>query len=213
MTTLQQRRPKVLPNTSPGDEPDWPAYWVVLLPALQMGAQLILFPLVLMGFQPSITTLLFSLILANVLTVGIAWNYLCRRLGKTPRSLGLRLPARTIELVLLPLLGAAAAILGYFLAEVLYSLFSGGRAPPPQRSVELIGAVQGAGLRVLAATAIGIVAPIAEEIVFRGVVFRALRWRWSRLPALLVSAILFSLAHLDLHHALHLLAVGIVLAC
>lgn len=40
----------------------------------------------------------------------------------------------------------------------------------------------------------GIIAPVAEEIVFRGVLFGYLR-RWGALPAILISTAVFSLAH------------------
>ncbi len=41
-----------------------------------------------------------------------------------------------------------------------------------------------------------ITAPIAEEIVFRGLVFRRLREQWGTMSALLISSALFALIHL-----------------
>ncbi len=49
--------------------------------------------------------------------------------------------------------------------------------------------------QVLIALAAVVAAPLGEEILFRGYVFNALRERWGALLALLVSALLFSLAH------------------
>jgi membrane protease YdiL (CAAX protease family) len=84
--------------------------------------------------------------------------------------------------------------------------------PPPQRSVQVLGGVQSLGLKILAVAAVGLAAPVAEEILFRGVVFRGLRWRMTGTSAYVLSAIFFSLAHLDPDHFLHLFGIGLVLA-
>jgi len=48
----------------------------------------------------------------------------------------------------------------------------------------------------LALIGVGVVAPIAEEVFFRGFVFAGLRQRFRLVPALAVSAALFAVAHL-----------------
>ena len=74
------------------------------------------------------------------------------------------------------------------------------------------------GAPILATFAIAVVAPIVEETLFRGVIFGALRRRWSLWPALLVSALIFAGAHaLSLGGAVmimvpELFAMGCVLA-
>lgn len=45
-----------------------------------------------------------------------------------------------------------------------------------------------------------IVAPITEELLFRGWIYTALRFSWGFWPALLISSILFALAHYDATH-------------
>ena len=59
---------------------------------------------------------------------------------------------------------------------------------------------------------IGILVPIAEELLFRGVLYTWLRQRLSILPCTLISATLFALAHGNRQMAIQIFVVGIVLA-
>jgi hypothetical protein len=45
--------------------------------------------------------------------------------------------------------------------------------------------------------AAGVVAPLAEELLFRGIVFRQIRQRLGFAPALLTSSLLFAVMHGD----------------
>lgn len=44
---------------------------------------------------------------------------------------------------------------------------------------------------------VAIVAPIFEEILYRGLLWGALDWRWGRWVALLVTTVVFAVAHLE----------------
>ncbi|MEW6437742.1 MAG: CPBP family intramembrane glutamic endopeptidase [Pseudomonadota bacterium] len=59
-----------------------------------------------------------------------------------------------------------------------------------------------------------IMAPVAEETYFRGWIFTSLRQSWGRWPAIVVSALLFGLAHYESTHlyALAVFPLGLVLA-
>lgn len=57
-----------------------------------------------------------------------------------------------------------------------------------------------------------VVVPVAEEIFFRGLVFRGLRARWGALTAALASAVFFGAVHLELVHFLPIFVLGVVLA-
>lgn len=59
---------------------------------------------------------------------------------------------------------------------------------------------------------VGLLAPLAEEVVFRGAVLRALL-RWNRGPwvAIVISALLFSAAHLNPAQLPHTFLVGLLL--
>lgn len=56
------------------------------------------------------------------------------------------------------------------------------------------------------------VAPVIEEIVFRGIVLTSLRERWGDTPAILVSSFVFAALHLNLFSFLPIFAVGVVLS-
>ncbi len=65
-------------------------------------------------------------------------------------------------------------------------------------------------LGLLALTAI-VVAPLFEELLFRGVLLPVIGRTWGPLPAVVTSALVFALAHLSFSEALPLLALGLVL--
>lgn len=59
---------------------------------------------------------------------------------------------------------------------------------------------------------VAVVAPICEEVVFRGLLWGALEQRWGRVTAAIVSTLVFALAHLELQRAPLLLVVAIPIA-
>ena len=80
--------------------------------------------------------------------------------------------------------------------------------PPAQLSVPS-DQVSAIALFALAA----IVAPITEELLFRGWIYTALRFRWGLWPALLTSSALFAFAHYEGTHlyALAVFPIGLAL--
>lgn len=75
----------------------------------------------------------------------------------------------------------------------------------------------GAGWLLLAVVAVGIAAPLGEEMFFRGFVFTVLRRRfaerrWGAAVALVVSAVLFTLPHTYALGLLPVFAIGLLLA-
>jgi uncharacterized protein len=54
-----------------------------------------------------------------------------------------------------------------------------------------------------------LVAPVCEEIIFRGLLWGALDWRWGRWTALAVTTVVFALAHLELTRAPLLIVIAI----
>jgi len=57
-----------------------------------------------------------------------------------------------------------------------------------------------------------VVVPVAEEIFFRGFVYRGLRARWGVLTAALASAAFFGVVHLEVMHFLPIFVLGVVVA-
>jgi membrane protease YdiL (CAAX protease family) len=190
----------------PPGPPIWRGYWIFLLPILLILFQMIPLGLSILGIRPTLAVVLSSAVVADILVVGVAC-VVARRVER----LGLAPPRRKHDLVLLPIVAAVVCFVGLYIAEAVLSVLMGER-PPPQRVAQALAEARGMGLRVLAVAAVGIVAPFAEEVVFRGVSFRGLRRRLGFFPAAALSAGLFSLAHLDLQHVLQLFVVGIVLA-
>jgi len=56
-----------------------------------------------------------------------------------------------------------------------------------------------------------VMAPIAEEVLFRGLVYRGLKNSWGLGWAIAVSTILFAVFHLDPMHALGVMVIGVYL--
>ena len=59
---------------------------------------------------------------------------------------------------------------------------------------------------------VGILVPIAEELLFRGVLYGWLRQRWRAVPCAVISAGLFALAHANFRMALQIFITGLILA-
>ncbi|HEY3249001.1 MAG TPA: CPBP family intramembrane glutamic endopeptidase [bacterium] len=57
-----------------------------------------------------------------------------------------------------------------------------------------------------------VVVPVAEEVFFRGFAYGAMRARWHRTVAVIVSAAFFAAVHLQIIHFLPIFALGVVLA-
>lgn len=87
-------------------------------------------------------------------------------------------------------------------------------------SEETLGQAQDTGFNEAASTselaiaflALVVVAPIVEELLFRGFVFKGLRQSLGAWPAIIVSALIFGLAHLQVNVGIDTFALGLVLA-
>jgi membrane protease YdiL (CAAX protease family) len=75
---------------------------------------------------------------------------------------------------------------------------------------DLADKVHGAGGALLFLLVVGVIAPIAEELFFRGLLFRALEKRWDRWWALAGSSVFFGLTHFQLLQFLPLTVAGAV---
>ncbi len=63
----------------------------------------------------------------------------------------------------------------------------------------------------LALLAIGVLAPIAEEILFRGAIFNLFKDNVGKYVALIVSSVLFAIIHLNIYQASYTLFIGLFL--
>jgi uncharacterized protein len=76
--------------------------------------------------------------------------------------------------------------------------------PSEEKLLEELGSNEGTGLLLLSAALTCVIAPIGEEMLFRGFIFTALRnWRGT-LPAALITGVLFGAVHVGSAPALDL---------
>jgi membrane protease YdiL (CAAX protease family) len=91
----------------------------------------------------------------------------------------------------------AAKLIGLLLLAfiVLSVLWSVAFHPSKEKLLEQLGSNEGTGLLVLSAGLTCVVAPVCEEILFRGFIFTALRnWRGT-MPAALITGLVFGAVH------------------
>ena len=120
--------------------------------------------------------------------VGVASDWKFRPLARPLRLLGLR-PFRLKAIWIM-----LATLVVYYIAA---GLFASLVLKPDQ---EDIGGELGVGnpsilIAVLAVVMIVGLAPVAEELFFRGFLFAGLRTRWSLWPAAITSGLIFGLVH------------------
>src|SRR3954462_2594567 len=103
---------------------------------------------------------------------------------------------------------AVLGALAYFLFSVLYAAIV--RPNNPQRVVEDLGADTNTFLLVVGALVVIVVAPVCEELFFRGFLFTVLRQRLSFWVAALIDGVLFGFVHGSLVIVPILAALGVV---
>lgn len=105
-------------------------------------------------------------------------------------------------------LGLLAIVGSTIVVSALVAL-SGSEATPDQ--VLTAGIAESPLQIVLAVAAAVIMAPLAEELLFRGLLHRGLRRRLSLAPATVISSVLFSIVHVDVAVSQPLALVGLAL--
>lgn len=134
---------------------------------------------------------------------------LIRRRGFTWRDLGLR-PADPRWLAA----GLGGAFLTLLVSELVSNIIDRLTDKPViERYAELL-APQAGGWPAAAGIllTVGILAPVAEEVFFRGVLYGWLRRRWSAPWSIVVSAAVFALAHGNPWQMVPIFVAGLVLA-
>lgn len=84
--------------------------------------------------------------------------------------------------------------------------------PPPQPLTELLLNIRSWQSLLISFLLVGVLAPLGEEIYFRGFVYPALRSQLGVLPAVLISSSFFGALHFDLFRFLPLAVGGAALA-
>lgn len=68
------------------------------------------------------------------------------------------------------------------------------------------------GSIIVQVIAVGILAPIAEELVFRGLVYHRMRYQISFIPAMIMSALIFAMYHGNITQGVYAFLLGCILA-
>lgn len=146
---------------------------------------------------------------------------LIQRLGRrasstVPLSIPLRLsvgPATGGWLGLLPwtIAGLSVGTVLVFFGTALTATFTG-EPQQTQTALELFGEHSTAEVRVAIAVAVVLFAPLFEEVLFRGFLYRNLRDLLGPIPAMAASGLLFGLVHLQPELVLPLSGLGFTLA-
>jgi len=111
------------------------------------------------------------------------------------------------------LLGVAAGLLSWAPAAYLASLSARLHPPSPDYLELLSENLPGSVLEVAVAyLAVGLAAPLGEELIFRGILFRVARQRWGWPRAAVLTALFFGVAHWAPWHLFGLVALGLLLA-
>lgn len=111
------------------------------------------------------------------------------------------------------LVGAAAGLCALAPASWLAGLSSRLRPPSPEYLTMLAEHLPDGAMGVaIALVAVGVAAPVAEELVFRGILFRVARDRWGAARAAALTALFFGVAHWQPWSLFGLVGLGVVLA-
>lgn len=110
-----------------------------------------------------------------------------------------------------PLAEGAGAYIGVTvaLAAVWHSLGLQWDEVPAQPLTRMIGTEESRSVLALACVVAVVVAPLAEEVIFRAVVYLPLRARLGVVPAALIVSVIFSTAHVYPWGAAHLLVLSL----
>ncbi|MFK7910162.1 MAG: lysostaphin resistance A-like protein [Akkermansiaceae bacterium] len=113
-----------------------------------------------------------------------------------------------VGVILVYVFGFALIILGY--NEWLQQTF--GNDSKLQETVRVYQEIHAVTIRIMMAFAVVILAPICEEILFRGYIYAATKRFTDRFFACLFSSLLFSVVHYNINALLPLLFLAVILA-
>lgn len=149
------------------------------------------------------------LLLEPVAIMAGIYLVLIKRRGFEWRDLGLRAMAHGwIMTALLAALGSL--VLTAALTQLTDQFY---RSPMINEYAQVLvprGVTVGRAITII--ICVGILVPVAEELLFRGVLYGWLRQRWGMVPCAVISAGLFALAHANFRMSLQIFVIGVILA-
>lgn len=138
-----------------------------------------------------------------------AWIFGIRRHGVSPELLGFR-PASATSLGWLPLVALAIGLSATGVYALIMEAF-GFDLLAPDQNLEELAALNGVD-RISTFAIVGVLAPVGEEIFFRGFLLAALVSAIGGLRGALVSSAIFSVAHLNVGTLFPIFVMGILLS-
>jgi membrane protease YdiL (CAAX protease family) len=160
-----------------------------------------------------------QLVITTIAGVGIyafmfamIWVFALKKYHVGWSALGVRRPPNRYWALFMPI------VFGMYMASIIVSalvvfIFYHGKAPENPQVNDLTGGGNFSWIAlILALITASIVAPIVEELFFRGMLYGWLRTRWNPVGGIILSGTLFSLAHGIALIFASILVVGITLA-
>ncbi len=155
------------------------------------------------------STLLFvsTVIQASVMILGVI--ILVRRKGAAFRELGLVWDDSAAKI----LTGLAGGMVLAFVVIILGSLLEKLAGPiPPQEVENVLRSFKKGNHFILAFISISVLAPVSEELYFRGMTYPVIRARFGPAAGMILSALFFGALHLDIYRLVPLSLGGMALA-
>lgn len=203
------------PIASPGREARWPALWSArdALLTLAVLGQLLLLQTSLVAMTRGGAGFPFGAALALALFPSFATAATvvlsARSRGLSASQLGFVRPRSWRPIVIAWLVAVFAGPLTHWSSSLWAA--SGSTSQPFEAFAAAMPA-QRLGYTALLAIVLGMLVPLVEEVIFRGVIHRSLRTRWPLFPAAILSGLVFAAVHLDVAHVAPLFMVGFILA-
>ncbi len=143
-----------------------------------------------------------------ILMVGTVWFIALHRRKAGLRDLGLKYYSigKTIWYSFISLLAIFA--ISFIYVFVLNAVFG---IEAPSSKIEVLIQNRSISNTVLLVV-VAFVGPVIEEVFFRGFLYSAFKKSWGILPALFISSVLFSVAHLEIYSFIPLFIIGWLLA-
>ncbi|MFP3903399.1 MAG: CPBP family intramembrane glutamic endopeptidase [Armatimonadota bacterium] len=146
-----------------------------------------------------------------IASVGLALAFALSKTRATHKlsAMGLRTSGRAAKLILTGLFAYSVLVVAAVVASLSMPQLTG--APIAQVGMKLMGQHTALSV-VIYLILLAVVAPIAEELLFRGYLYPALRENMSKFAAVAISAMLFGLLHMNPVAIVPIVIIGIVLA-
>jgi membrane protease YdiL (CAAX protease family) len=102
-----------------------------------------------------------------------------------------------------------AAFFAYYALAIVYALIFN---PPEEELPKELGAEDSLGLAIATGVLLIAIAPVAEELFFRGFLYQAFRNSFGVLPGAILSGLVFGVIHLEFFKLVQLAILGVILA-